>query len=54
MSGQIHPHVSAVYPLVETPQALQSMLDRTATGKVLIDPHQVTNLRQRSGIVPQL
>jgi NADPH2:quinone reductase len=38
MSGQIHPHVSAVYPLVETPQALQSMLDRTATGKVLIDP----------------
>ena len=38
VSGQIHPHVSAVYPLVETPQALQSMLDRTATGKVLIDP----------------
>jgi NADPH2:quinone reductase len=37
--GQIHPHVSAVYPLAETPQALQSMLDRTATGKVLIDPH---------------
>jgi NADPH2:quinone reductase len=38
-SGQIHPHVSAVYPLAETPKALQSMLDRTATGKVLIDPH---------------
>ncbi len=39
MAGKLHPHVSAVYPLAETPQALQSMLDRTATGKVLIDPH---------------
>jgi NADPH2:quinone reductase len=39
MKGRIHPHVSAVYPLAETPKALQSMLDRTATGKVLIDPH---------------
>jgi NADPH:quinone reductase len=38
--GRIHPHVSAVYPLAETAQALQSMLDRTATGKVLIDPSQ--------------
>jgi NADPH2:quinone reductase len=40
MGAKLHPHVSAVYPLAETPQALQSMLDRTATGKVLIDPHQ--------------
>jgi NADPH:quinone reductase len=40
MGGKLHPHVSAVYPLGETAQALQSMLDRTATGKVLIDPHK--------------
>ena len=40
MSGKLHPHISAVYPLAETPKALQSMLDRTATGKVLIDPSQ--------------
>jgi len=38
MTGQLHPHVSAVYPLTDTHLALQSMLDRTATGKVLIDP----------------
>ena len=37
--GKIHPHVSATYPLAETPRALRSMLDRTATGKVLIDPN---------------
>ncbi len=40
VGGKIHPHVSAVYPLAETPRALRSMLDRTATGKVLIDPNQ--------------
>jgi NADPH2:quinone reductase len=39
MGGKLHPHVSAVYPLSETPAALRSMLERTATGKVLIDPH---------------
>jgi NADPH2:quinone reductase len=39
MGGKLHPHVSAVYPLGDTALALQSMLDRTATGKVLIDPH---------------
>ncbi len=38
-SGKVHPHVSAVYPLDETGAALRSMLDRTATGKVLIDPN---------------
>jgi NADPH:quinone reductase len=37
--GRIHPHVSAVYPLSETTVALRSMLERTATGKVLIDPN---------------
>jgi len=36
--GKIHPHVSAVYPLGDTALALRSMLERTATGKVLIDP----------------
>jgi NADPH2:quinone reductase len=40
MGGKLHPHVSAVYPLGDTALALQSMLDRTATGKVLIDPHK--------------
>jgi NADPH:quinone reductase len=39
VSGKLHPHVSAVYPLGDTAKALRSMLDRTATGKVLIDPH---------------
>jgi NADPH:quinone reductase len=38
-SGRVHPHVSAVYPLDESGAALRSMLDRTATGKVLIDPN---------------
>jgi NADPH:quinone reductase len=40
MGGKLHPHVSAVYPLGDTALALQSMLDRTATGKVLIDPQK--------------
>jgi NADPH2:quinone reductase len=37
VGGKIHPHVSAVYPLADTTVALRSMLERTATGKVLID-----------------
>jgi len=37
VDGKIHPHVSAVYPLADTAVALRSMLERTATGKVLID-----------------
>ena len=37
-NGTLHPHVSAVHPLADTPKALRSMLDRAATGKVLIDP----------------
>jgi NADPH2:quinone reductase len=37
VDGKIHPHVSAVYPLGDTAVALRSMLERTATGKVLID-----------------
>lgn len=37
VGGKIHPHVSAVYPLADAAVALRSMLERTATGKVLID-----------------
>ena len=37
VGGKIHPHVSATYPLADTAVALRSMLERTATGKVLID-----------------
>ena len=40
IGGKIHPHVSATYPLGETAVALRSMLERTATGKVLIDVNQ--------------
>ena len=40
VNGKIHPHVSAVYPLGDTAVALRSMLERTATGKVLIDVTQ--------------
>jgi len=36
-AGRIHPHVSAVHPLGDTAVALRSMLERGATGKVLID-----------------
>jgi NADPH2:quinone reductase len=36
-AGKVSPYVSAVHPLADTPRALRSMLDRTATGKVLID-----------------
>ncbi len=36
-AGRIHPHVSAVHPLGDTAVALRSMLERRATGKVLID-----------------
>jgi NADPH2:quinone reductase len=37
-SGGLRPHVSAVHPLAETAEALQSLADRRAIGKVLIDP----------------
>jgi NADPH2:quinone reductase len=37
LAGKIHPHVSAVYRLADAAAALRSLLDRTATGKVLID-----------------
>jgi NADPH2:quinone reductase len=37
-SGSLRPHVSAVHSLAEVPKALQSLADRQAIGKVLIDP----------------
>ena len=38
VDGRIRPHISAVYPLAETAAALEDVLERRATGKVLIDP----------------
>lgn len=37
-TGQVRPHVSAVYPLEQTAQALRAMADRQALGKIVIDP----------------
>ena len=37
-AGKVTPYVSAIHPLADTAVALRSMLERTATGKVLIDP----------------
>ena len=37
-SGRIRPHISAVYPLDATATALEDVLERRATGKVVIDP----------------
>ncbi|MCS6944703.1 MAG: NADPH:quinone oxidoreductase family protein [Sutterellaceae bacterium] len=36
--GKLKPHVSQVYPLSDTPQALQSLLARRAVGKLVIRP----------------
>lgn len=36
--GQLHPYVSARYPLAEAPQALAALLARKVTGKVVIEP----------------
>jgi NADPH:quinone reductase len=38
VDGRIRPHISAVYPLADTAVALADVLERRATGKVLIDP----------------
>ena len=37
-SGKLNPHVSKRYSLEEAPQALRSLMDRTAIGKVVIEP----------------
>ncbi len=38
VDGRIRPHISAVYPLAATATALEDVLGRRATGKVIIDP----------------
>ncbi|MEL6923962.1 MAG: NADPH:quinone oxidoreductase family protein [Bacteroidota bacterium] len=35
-AGQLKPHLHKIYPLEETPQALQDMMDRKVRGKVVI------------------
>ena len=37
-SGELRPHVSARYPLEQAGDALRSLMDRTAVGKVVITP----------------
>jgi NADPH2:quinone reductase len=37
VSGRVHPHIGAVYPLSETAQALRHIADGRAIGKLLID-----------------
>ena len=36
--GKLKPHVSRIYALAETPQALQALLDRAVIGKLVIRP----------------
>ncbi|HJW51632.1 MAG TPA: NADPH:quinone oxidoreductase family protein [Burkholderiaceae bacterium] len=36
--GKLKPHVSRAYPLRETPQALETLLERRAVGKLVINP----------------
>ncbi|HEY5165444.1 MAG TPA: NADPH:quinone oxidoreductase family protein [Acidimicrobiia bacterium] len=37
-TGQVRPHVSAVFPLDQTGEALRAMADRRALGKIVVDP----------------
>ncbi|MDT5015023.1 MAG: NADPH:quinone reductase, partial [Mycobacterium sp.] len=37
VSGRVHPHVGAIYPLAETVEALKHVADGRAIGKILID-----------------
>src|SRR5665811_2011972 len=37
-SGELRPHVSASYPLEDAGDAIRSLMDRTAIGKVVITP----------------
>src|SRR3546814_1871570 len=37
-AGEIKPHISKRYTLAEAPQALRDMMDRRATGKIVIVP----------------
>lgn len=49
-SGHLHPHVSAVHSLDDTAAALRSLADRTATGKVLIEPGVIESGVVESGV----
>ena len=37
--GTLKPHVSHVYPLSETPRALEALLERRVIGKLVVDPN---------------
>ena len=39
-AGKLNPYVSARYPLTDAPQALQDLLDRKVTGKVVIEANR--------------
>ncbi len=34
--GQLKPHISAAYPLEQAPRALKDLMERKATGKVVL------------------
>ncbi len=36
--GKLKPHVSRVYPLAETPRALEALLARSVVGKLVVRP----------------
>jgi NADPH2:quinone reductase len=36
LEGRIKPHVSMTFPFEQVPAALNALLDRSATGKVLV------------------
>jgi NADPH2:quinone reductase len=36
MDGKLKPHISFTFPLEETPSALQALVDRKSTGKVIV------------------
>jgi NADPH2:quinone reductase len=38
VSEGLRPHVAAVFPLTETPEAMGAILERRVSGKVIIDP----------------
>lgn len=38
VQGKLHPYVSHAYPLAETPQALDALMNRRAIGKLVIRP----------------
>jgi NADPH2:quinone reductase len=47
-SGAIRPHVSGRFPLEGASRALRSLIDRTAVGKLVIEPNSEGDRRTRS------